>query len=40
MKTFFDEPKLTVILYDVKDIITLSPPGGDEDEMPFLPKDP
>ena len=38
MKTFFEEPELKVIQFNLKeDILTNSLPGGDEDELTPLP---
>ena len=37
MKTFFEEPSIRVVLFDVRDVLTTSP-SQDEDELPFIPK--
>lgn len=41
MKTFFEEPFLTLVQFEAKDVLTTSPNGGsgdpDEDEIDFRP---
>ena len=38
MKTFFEEPTLTLVRFEAKDVLTQSPgPDPDEDEIDFRP---
>lgn len=39
MKTYFEEPKILLTLFETADVLTLSPPEEGDDEMPFSPKD-
>ena len=39
MKTYFEDPTLKVIRFEVKDVLTASDPefSTEEDELPFIP---